>query len=429
MDSNRQYYYTSSKNQATWREKKEAERKKERDRMIKLARRERIKRIFHRIKIVSVLCFFITLFLLDAYCVITCVSYLNKPVVVTEVGHEIDIGEYKPTVGDYDTSWLFDKEEEEINWNKVGEYRVKFVPKLFGISRTLTISVVDTTPPEIKVDEIGEDEYFANIDDVISRKFVTVDNYDGDITQNTKVDYFRKDGKNYSVFYTAKDSSGNETVLKQEVKIATGLVALTFDDGPSNNITPKILDLLKKYDVKATFFIGNFEGREDIIKREYEEGHTIGFHGYSHDYSIYKFANDVLDNFKKVEDMYTELTGDESSKIIRFPGGSSNTVSKNYCLGVMSEVTKMAEEEGYIYYDWNVDSDDAGSAKTAEEIVKNVTSSLKIAKLNVVLMHDAESKEKTLEALEEIINYCKQYGYVLVNLKDYYNPVHHGIAN
>ncbi len=219
MVNNRKQYNSMNQGQLIWREKEEEDRKDERGRMDKLARREKMERTFHRIKIISVLSFFIVLFLVDAYCVVSCLSYLNRAHVVTEVGHEIDISEYKPKVERYDTSWLFNREEDDIDWNRIGDYKVRFIPKLFGISHTLTISVVDTTPPEIILGEIGEDECFSSIDEAISRDFVVIDNYDGNITQNTKVDYFKKDGRNYSIFYTVKDSSGNETVMKQDVKI------------------------------------------------------------------------------------------------------------------------------------------------------------------------------------------------------------------
>lgn len=448
MKNVREYYVNKHKNQFRWAVEKPKQQVQKNEQSVqhesKKQQRDQVKQKvnkpkktnkgkkqfdFGKAKIITILVLIVALAMFDVYAILSCLSYMDKYNIVTEVGQEVDIDGYKPNVRGYDTSWMFNKEVDEINWNQLGTYRVKYIPKFFGIAQTLTIRVVDTTAPEIKLADIGDNDCFANIEDAIARKYVAIDNYDGDITDQVKVEYLRKDASNYLIIYTVKDSSGNEQVLKQEVKLARGLVALTFDDGPSRGITPQILDLLKKYDIKATFFVLGFEGREDLIKREFDEGHTIGYHGYTHDYSIYTSVTSVLDNFKKIEKMVTDVTGGESSNLVRFPGGSSNTVSKKYCTGVMTEATKAVEDAGYVYYDWNIDSDDAGSAKTAEDIVKNVTSTIKPGRLNVILMHDAEGKTKTLEALEDIIIFCKNNGYSFVKLNSELDPVHHGIAN
>lgn len=185
--------------------------------------------------------------------------------------------------------------------------------------------------------------------------------------------------------------------------------------GPSDNVTPVILDILKKNNVNATFFVlynGGGENVKNLLKREVSEGNAVAIHGYSHDYSkIYANIDALMDNYYKMENFLKEQ-GIET-KIIRFPGGTSNTVSKKYCEGIMTNAAKRATDEGYIYVDWNVDSDDAGGKRSADEIYNNVTSYLRYSRTNVVLMHDSTSKATTAEALQRIIDYCHQNGYDL----------------
>ena len=124
---------------------------------------------------------------------------------------------------------------------------------------------------------------------------------------------------------------------------------LTFDDGPSSDITPQILDILDQKNVKATFFLVHFSDKNaDLVKRENESGHTVALHGYSHTYSeVYQSADACLENFKKIQQQVYETIG-KKPNVIRFPGGSSNTISKKYCEGVMTEVTKRVLDDGRI---------------------------------------------------------------------------------
>ena len=217
---------------------------------------------------------------------------------------------------------------------------------------------------------------------------------------------------------------------KEEEENATGVIFLTFDDGPTSDSTPQILDILKKRDIKATFFILHYdEHREPLIKREKEEGHTIALHGYSHTYSeVYTSSDACLENFRKIKEQVYQTTGTES-KIIRFPGGSSNVISKKYCEGVMTELTKRVIDEGYRYFDWNVDSDDAGHAKTSEKVYQNVTTGIKPGRNNVVLMHDFAGNHKTIDALDSIISWGLEQGYVFRRITEETPMVKHGVNN
>lgn len=217
---------------------------------------------------------------------------------------------------------------------------------------------------------------------------------------------------------------------KKEEESATGVIYLTFDDGPSSDSTPKILDILKSNNVKATFFVLHYgEGNEHLIKREQAEGHKIALHGYSHTYSeIYKSADIALENFRKIQDQVYQTTG-EKSNIIRFPGGSSNTVSRKYCPGVMTELTKMVVENGFRYFDWNVDSGDATKPKNSDVVYNNFIKSLKPNRDNVVLMHDFTKNTPTIGALQRIIDYGKQNGYVFRKITDETPMVTHSVNN
>ena len=257
-----------------------------------------------------------------------------------------------------------------------------------------------------------------------------IDEKDGDLTNKIKIEGkvdTTKEGT-YTVTYRVSDSKGNERVKTRKVivkktlvykptpnqsgsKEAKGTIYLTFDDGPSTSITPKILDILKKKNVKATFFILNYDtAGEKLVKREIAEGHSVGIHGYSHRYKdIYKSVDIYMANITKLQNKIKASTG-VNTTITRFPGGSSNTVSR-YNPGIMTILTKEVVKRGYKYYDWNVSSGDAGEAKTAEQVYNNVTSRLSKSKQNVVLLHDYAGNTKTLNALEGIIDFGLQNGY------------------
>ena len=149
--------------------------------------------------------------------------------------------------------------------------------------------------------------------------------------------------------------------------------------------------------MKATFFVVNRDKSLDyLIKRQYNEGHTVGIHSYTHDYKlIYQSNKNYFDDLEKMVNRVEGIIGIKSN-IIRFPGGSSNTISKRYKVGIMTELTKEVIEKGYRYYDWNVDSNDAGGAMTKEEIYNNVISGLSVNRENVVLMHDFDNNYITL---------------------------------
>ena len=228
----------------------------------------------------------------------------------------------------------------------------------------------------------------------------------------------------------ANKVSENKTAeSKTTTSNGKSIAYLTFDDGPSS-ITNSVLDILKKYNVKATFFVINSGSyNKTTLQREVNEGHTIGLHAYDHNYAIaYKDDNSYLDGIDKLRAKVKADTGFDSH-YIRFPGGSSNTISKRYSKGIMSRITKTAKQRGYKYYDWNVDDDDAGSARTADDCYNNVVKELRPNRSNIVLMHDFGTNKKILEALPRIIEYCQKNGYTMLPIDDNTPEIHHGISN
>lgn len=201
-----------------------------------------------------------------------------------------------------------------------------------------------------------------------------------------------------------------ETNIKEDEKIAY----LTFDDGPSKNITPQILDVLKEYDVKATFFvIGNLAKEyPEIVKRMNEEGHVIGNHTYSHRYKyIYKNTTNFIGELKTTEKVLKNILGDEfETKIVRLPGGSFGSKRVPFKKAVMNN--------GYSSYDWNsLNGDAEGHNISKGRLVERLKSTSKGKDELIILMHDMSTKKTTAEALPEIIDYLQQQGYKFEILK------------
>lgn len=224
----------------------------------------------------------------------------------------------------------------------------------------------------------------------------------------------------------SEETMPEEVVAKPDLPYA-GTIYLTFDDGPGD-YTEELLDVLKKYGVKATFFVTS-KGDDAVILREYQEGHTVALHSFSHNYAyVYANADNYFEDLYAVQARVKAITG-QTAKLLRFPGGSSNTVSRRYDhrTHIMSYLTTAVEELGFTYFDWNVDSDDAGSAREAGEVYENVISRLKAGEESVVLQHDI--KDYSVAAVESIIQYGFSNGYVFERLTADSFTAHHGVNN
>lgn len=224
------------------------------------------------------------------------------------------------------------------------------------------------------------------------------------------------------VDFAAQPGKPVGTTEQSEEKV----VYLTLDDGPSEN-TQKVLDILDQYNCKATFFVtGEMPEYKDMIKVAYDKGHTIGLHTYSHTYSkVYASVDAYFEDLDQIGQMVKDEIGYVPC-FIRFPGGSSNTVSAKYTSGIMSELVKEVQERGYQYYDWNASSGD-GATKTTQELIQQATS---YHSNNLILLcHDAQAKDTTVEALPSIIEYYQSQGYVFKALDRDSFVAHHSVNN
>lgn len=300
------------------------------------------------------------------------------------------------------------------------------------------VIIKDIVPPEVTL-KSGEYITVVTGEKYAEPGFSAVDDKDGDLTKRVKtsgkVDTSRPGRQ--TVTYTVSDAAGNTATVVRTVTVITpedaaaSRVFLTFDDGPSLSVTPRILDILKKNGVKATFFIVDYtEEEKPVIKRMIDEGHTVGIHGYSHDYkTAYSSVAAYMDNITKLAEKLRRDFG-YTATITRFLGGSSNTISKKYSSGIMTRLVREVAAKGYSYFDWNVDSGDANGNNVAKgKIAANTKEGLLHGRDNVVLMHDIDTKRTTADALQEIINYAKANAYTFAALSDSVPPVHHRVNN
>ena len=284
------------------------------------------------------------------------------------------------------------------------------------ITRKLTYQ--DKTAPEVTLNG-DETVYVIEGGEFKDEGAKANDNCDGDVTKNIKSEGSVDNNKagEYKISYKVSDKAKNEGIKTRTVSVLKksnlnagipGTIYLTFDDGPNEGTTNVILDILKEEGVKATFFVTN-NGPDSLIKREHDEGHTVALHTATHDYAtVYASDESYYKDLTAVQDRVKRITG-ETSMIIRFPGGSSNTVSRKYSPGIMTRLTQSTLSKGFKYYDWNISSGDAGETTAADGVYNNVISRISKDKANMVLMHDI--KTYTRDALRRIIKYGKENGY------------------
>lgn len=211
--------------------------------------------------------------------------------------------------------------------------------------------------------------------------------------------------------------------------ISDKTVYLTFDDGPSY-LTEEILDILKDENVPATFFVTErqIDKYADVVRRMQAENHTIGLHTSTHNYSyVYSSDENYFNDLNNIRQKVFRITG-VKSRIIRLPGGSSNTISKKYNLGIITRITSALAKKSFYYFDWNIDSEDASGNLTKEDIYMNVTNRIHSG-TNIILMHDLSTKVSTKDALRDIIKYAKANGYTFAKITKSTPQIHHHINN
>ena len=301
---------------------------------------------------------------------------------------------------------------------------------------------VDIINPKIEL--IGQGSVYINIGEQYKEQGVKVKDESG-AELSTDVEIIgtvntNKEGR-YTITYKVFDNNGKETVATREVLVGyigkasmnvgkPRTIYLTFDDGPSRTSTPKILNILKQNGVKATFFVLDYGAdKEDLIRRIVQEGHSIAIHSKSHDYKkIYTSADAYLSGINYMQQKIQKTAGVKTN-LIRFPGGSSNTISRHYCKGVMSKLAKETLNRGYRYFDWNVPSGDSGDVDTAKAVYKNVKRGVQTTRANVVLMHDFDGNTKTIEALPRVIKFGKENGYTFERITDQTPMITHNVNN
>lgn len=185
-------------------------------------------------------------------------------------------------------------------------------------------------------------------------------------------------------------------------------IYLTFDDGPGP-YTAMLLDVLAEHDVHATFFLVNTGYQMDhLLNRMVQEGHGVGIHSLNHDFkTLYSSEEAFWEDLRGMQDLIREKTG-VTTMLMRFPGGSSNTISRQ-SPGIMSRLTKQVTEAGFCYFDWNVDSGDAYGCCDEERIYQNVITGIRGKTVAVVLQHDIQAH--SVHVVERILRWGEENGY------------------
>lgn len=277
-----------------------------------------------------------------------------------------------------------------------------------------------------------------------SDTFTAIDDCDGDVTSQVIVEGSVDVNScgSYTLNYTVSDAHGNTTTATRNVTIrmrpvnnpsssdGPKTIFLTFDDGPGES-TGRLLDILDKYNVKATFFTTSMYGNTHYIAQEAQRGHTVAVHTLTHNYAqVYSSTDAYWADFDAQNEVIRQQTG-STSNLFRFPGGSSNTVSANYSAGIMGRLVDQSYEKNLVYFDWNVSSGDAGGTTDANVIIENIkngiTRNTAAGVPSIVLQHDY--KPYTVDAVEPVITWALENGYTFKALSDTSYYVHHGINN
>ena len=299
------------------------------------------------------------------------------------------------------------------------------------------IPLRDMVLPEIQL-EGGEDYVITLGTRYEEPGFTATDNVDGDVTAMVQVegevDWLT--AGTYPITYTVTDSCENTTVVTRNVEVAVQpwqdtvypegkVVYLTFDDGPSA-YTAELLDVLDAYGAKATFFVVG-SGSGNMMRQIVKRGHSIGIHAVNHDYGkLYASPEAYFDDLMKMQSIIYDNTGVKTT-LMRFPGGSSNLVSRHSCEGIMTFLTQAVQDAGFQYFDWNVYSGDAGETKRTEKVVDNVIEGIQQHRVSIVLQHDIH--KYSVDAVEDILRWGKRNGYKFLALQSDSPGFHHDLNN
>lgn len=312
-------------------------------------------------------------------------------------------------------------------------------------NKTTVVRKLDRNDKEAPIIKLigNEKEYLTAGSKYVEKGYTVTDSYDKQIAEKVRIVGTVNTAVvgTYILTYEVTDCSGNYAKATRTIVVSNPVpkpvppsgagsgstIYLTFDDGTSY-LTPQILDILKSEGVKATFFVIGTRRNDAVWQRMVNEGHTIALHSDTHNYSqIYSSVDGYYSDLYAVRDKVKSATGVDS-KILRFPGGSSNISSKSYSVGIMSYLVKDVQAKGFHYFDWNITSGDAAEY-TSSQIYSNVVSKLGKASIYVVLMHDVAGNETTRDALRSIITYGKSHGYKFSNITMSTPQIHHNVSN
>lgn len=327
--------------------------------------------------------------------------------------------------------------EGSVNGLEFGEYTLIYRVKdssgnLCEVERN--VNVADITAPILNLN--GEKTiYLKKGEPYIEAGFTANDSVDGELTSNVNISggVNSEIVGNYSITYQVSDKAGNISTESRyiyvyekqaevnEINPGNKVVYLTFDDGPGA-YTAQLLDILDKYGVKVTFFVTNqYPAYQNLIGEAHRRGHTIALHTYSHNYAIYSSEADYYNDLKLINDICVAQTGVQPG-IVRFPGGTSNTISSKYCSGIMTALSQSLSYHGYFYCDWNVSSGDAGGTNSAAGVASNVINGIKNHDVSIVLQHDIKSY--SVNAVEQILAWGLANGYTFLPMTENTPMIH-----
>ena len=334
----------------------------------------------------------------------------------------------------------------EVNAAEIGAYELTYtVTDTYEntVEAKRTVNVVEIPAPVLTL--AGYENMSLFVGGAFSEPgYAASHELDGDLTDKVEISGTVDTSKSgsYTITYTVGDSYGHTVTKTRTVTVAEPpkpqetydfgggevpagkVIYLTFDDGPSAH-TARLLSILDKYNVKATFFVVSY-GYEDMIGEAFRAGHSIGVHSVKHDfYNIYASEAAFFADLQGMNDIIYRQTGCYTS-LIRFPGGSSNTISR-FNPGIMSRLVVAVTEAGYTYFDWNVSSGDAGATTSSDQVYLNVINGCSGKDASVVLMHD--SKGYTVDAVERIIVWGLENGYTFLPLNANSPTAHHPVSN